>query len=202
MGDVVVMKPGDGIPADGLLYAGEGVKSNESGLTGEPDDLTKKADVDCFLYSRCLLASLPIYLPYRVNPNNEQKLYHESLACLPDCLGLRLIPLQLSIFLCSSCNHFQEMRQKKLTNRLPACMPALGSFLLRTKTYKSVSRIAWMAGLAGCPWIIPHRKRRLSRIACVSYGMCRLFSSPSLSINKKCPVKSNRPAFKSVKAVC
>lgn len=52
MGDVVVMKPGDGIPADGLLFAGEGVKSNESGLTGEPDDLTKRAEADCFLYSR------------------------------------------------------------------------------------------------------------------------------------------------------
>lgn len=53
VGDVVVMKPGDGIPADGLLFVGEGVKSNESGLTGEPDDLTKKADMDCFLFSRC-----------------------------------------------------------------------------------------------------------------------------------------------------
>lgn len=56
MGDVVVMKPGDGIPADGLLFAGEGVKSNESGLTGEPDDLTKRAEADCFLYSRCVRA--------------------------------------------------------------------------------------------------------------------------------------------------
>ncbi|CAN0268184.1 unnamed protein product, partial [Laminaria digitata] len=58
VGDVVVLKPGDGIPADGLLYAGEGVKSNESGLTGEPDDLTKKADVDCFLYSSCTLTEV------------------------------------------------------------------------------------------------------------------------------------------------
>lgn len=52
VGDVVVMKPGDGIPADGLLFAGEGVKSNESGLTGEPDDLPKKSEADCFLFSR------------------------------------------------------------------------------------------------------------------------------------------------------
>lgn len=53
VGDVVVMKPGDAIPADGLLFAGEGVKSNESGLTGEPDDLAKRSDDDCFVYSRC-----------------------------------------------------------------------------------------------------------------------------------------------------
>eukprot|EP00904_Undaria_pinnatifida_P005265 jgi/Undpi1/1869/HiC_scaffold_12.g05256.m1 len=58
VGDVVVMKPGDGIPADGLLFAGEGVKSNESGLTGEPDDLTKRADADCFLYSSCTLTEV------------------------------------------------------------------------------------------------------------------------------------------------
>lgn len=48
----MVLKAGDGIPADGLLFAGEGVKSNESGLTGEPDDLSKKVDDDCFLFSR------------------------------------------------------------------------------------------------------------------------------------------------------
>eukprot|EP00752_Nemacystus_decipiens_P003489 g3222.t1 len=58
VGDVVVMKPGDGIPADGLLFAGEGVKSNESGLTGEPDDLTKKAEADCFLFSSCTLTEV------------------------------------------------------------------------------------------------------------------------------------------------
>ncbi|CAN0572240.1 unnamed protein product, partial [Ectocarpus sp. 12 AP-2014] len=58
VGDVVVMKPGDGIPADGLLFAGEGVKSNESGLTGEPDDLTKRAEADCFLYSSCMLTEV------------------------------------------------------------------------------------------------------------------------------------------------
>eukprot|EP00903_Cladosiphon_okamuranus_P006006 g5926.t1 len=58
VGDVVIMKPGDGIPADGLLFAGEGVKSNESGLTGEPDDLTKKAEADCFLFSSCTLTEV------------------------------------------------------------------------------------------------------------------------------------------------
>ncbi|CAM9679931.1 unnamed protein product [Ascophyllum nodosum] len=58
VGDVVVMKPGDGIPADGILFAGEGVKSNESGLTGEPDDLTKRAEADCFLFSSCTLTEV------------------------------------------------------------------------------------------------------------------------------------------------
>lgn len=60
------MKPGDGIPADGLLFAGDGVKSNESGLTGEPDDLTKKADADCFLFSRsvsCLVHPFRVACP-------------------------------------------------------------------------------------------------------------------------------------------
>ena len=31
------------------------VKSNESSLTGEPDDIKKHADHDCFLISSCLL---------------------------------------------------------------------------------------------------------------------------------------------------
>ncbi|CAM9705481.1 unnamed protein product, partial [Phaeothamnion confervicola] len=58
VGDVVVLKAGDGIPADGIIFAGDGVKSNESGLTGEPDDLDKRPDGDPFMFSSCTITEL------------------------------------------------------------------------------------------------------------------------------------------------
>ena len=59
VGDVVMLKAGNSIPADGIIFEGEGVKSNESGLTGEPDDLPKKPDGDNpFLFSSCLITEV------------------------------------------------------------------------------------------------------------------------------------------------
>ena len=91
VGDVVVMKPGDGIPADGLLFAGEGVKSNESGLTGEPDDLTKRADADCFLYSRYLLLHLRLITHFHLMTTRFQllKLSFSNSKCFVPMSGLR-----------------------------------------------------------------------------------------------------------------
>jgi len=53
VGDVVSLKSGDGIPADGVLFEGSGVKCNESALTGEPDDLKKDFFKDPFFLSSC-----------------------------------------------------------------------------------------------------------------------------------------------------
>ncbi|GMH68470.1 hypothetical protein TL16_g04938 [Triparma laevis f. inornata] len=53
VGDVVSLKSGDGIPADGILFEGSGVKCNESALTGEPDDLKKDFFKDPFFLSSC-----------------------------------------------------------------------------------------------------------------------------------------------------
>jgi P-type Ca2+ transporter type 2C len=59
VGDIVLLKAGDSIPADGIIFEGEGVKANESGLTGEPDDLAKKPDgSNPFLYSSCLITEV------------------------------------------------------------------------------------------------------------------------------------------------
>lgn len=59
IGDVVLLKAGDLIPADGIIFDGEGVKCNESGLTGEPDDLEKRPDGDNpFLFSSCLVTEV------------------------------------------------------------------------------------------------------------------------------------------------
>lgn len=55
VGDLIKLKAGDGIPADGILVDGDGVKVNESSLTGEPEDLLKKVDKDPFLLSSSLL---------------------------------------------------------------------------------------------------------------------------------------------------
>lgn len=55
VGDLIKLKAGDGIPADGILVEGEGVKANESSLTGEPEDLPKHANKDPFLLSSSLL---------------------------------------------------------------------------------------------------------------------------------------------------
>lgn len=55
VGDLIKLKAGDGIPADGILVEGDGVKANESSLTGEPEDLSKHVVKDPFLLSSSLL---------------------------------------------------------------------------------------------------------------------------------------------------
>lgn len=55
VGDILVLQTGDMIPADSILIDRSHVKSNESSLTGEPDDMKKHRDGDCFLLSSCLL---------------------------------------------------------------------------------------------------------------------------------------------------
>jgi Ca2+-transporting ATPase len=52
---VRVLKAGDSIPADSIILSKDFVLSNESSLTGEPDDLKKQGDKDCFLLSSCLV---------------------------------------------------------------------------------------------------------------------------------------------------
>ena len=43
------------VPADAIIFTKDFVLSNESSLTGEPDDLKKSIDKDCFLLSSCLV---------------------------------------------------------------------------------------------------------------------------------------------------
>ena len=43
------------IPADAIICDDSTVLANESSLTGEPDDLKKSKDKDCFLLSSCLI---------------------------------------------------------------------------------------------------------------------------------------------------
>ena len=45
------------IPADAIMLDQHIVLSNESSLTGEPDDCRKTRDGDCFLMSACLVTS-------------------------------------------------------------------------------------------------------------------------------------------------
>eukprot|EP00753_Platysulcus_tardus_P006997 PLAT14760.1.p2 GENE.PLAT14760.1~~PLAT14760.1.p2 ORF type:complete len:1060 (-),score=639.07 PLAT14760.1:215-3394(-) len=55
VGDIVELQTGDKIPADGVLLRGTDVASNESSLTGEPEDKKKTAERDPFLLSGCTL---------------------------------------------------------------------------------------------------------------------------------------------------
>lgn len=55
VGDIVVLQAGDSIPADCILMDKSTVLSNESSLTGEPEDIKKTRDKDCFLLSSCLI---------------------------------------------------------------------------------------------------------------------------------------------------
>lgn len=43
------------IPADCVLLDKNKILSNESSLTGEPEDIKKSRDTDCFLLSSCLI---------------------------------------------------------------------------------------------------------------------------------------------------
>lgn len=49
------LQAGDQIPADSIIVDHHPVKSNESSLTGEPDDLKKTRAGDCFLLSSCTI---------------------------------------------------------------------------------------------------------------------------------------------------
>lgn len=53
VGDVVRLQGGDTIPADGILISSEGLKVNESSMTGESDDIPKKPETDPFILSGC-----------------------------------------------------------------------------------------------------------------------------------------------------
>lgn len=55
VGDILVLQAGDMIPADAIMLDKNVVLSNESSLTGEPDDLKKSRDHDCFMLSSCLI---------------------------------------------------------------------------------------------------------------------------------------------------
>jgi len=55
VGDIMVMQAGDSISADCIVVDNNLVLSNESGLTGEPDDLKKSKNGDPFLLSSCLI---------------------------------------------------------------------------------------------------------------------------------------------------
>jgi Ca2+-transporting ATPase len=55
VGDIVVLQAGDSIPADSILIDSNVVKSNESSLTGEPDDVVKSKVKDPFLLSSCTI---------------------------------------------------------------------------------------------------------------------------------------------------
>jgi Ca2+-transporting ATPase len=55
VGDILVLQAGDSIPADSILFSHETCLSNESSLTGEPDDMKKERVKDCFLLSSCTI---------------------------------------------------------------------------------------------------------------------------------------------------
>ena len=52
---LVYYQAGDAISADAIMISQEPCKTNESSLTGEPDDLKKSIQSDCFLLSSCLI---------------------------------------------------------------------------------------------------------------------------------------------------
>lgn len=53
-GDVVMLHPGDSIPADGICIESFGLQCDESMMTGDPYLVSKGADDDCFLLSGCI----------------------------------------------------------------------------------------------------------------------------------------------------
>lgn len=55
VGDILVLQAGEMVPADAIMLDTFNVLSNESSLTGEPDDLKKNRNGDCFLLSSCLI---------------------------------------------------------------------------------------------------------------------------------------------------
>lgn len=55
VGDVLVLQAGEMVPADAVMLDAITILCNESSLTGEPEDLKKNRNDDCFLLSSCLI---------------------------------------------------------------------------------------------------------------------------------------------------
>lgn len=55
VGDIVVMELGDQIPADGVLITCNDMKCDESGMTGESDEIKKDLDTSPFVIGSCLI---------------------------------------------------------------------------------------------------------------------------------------------------
>jgi len=55
IGDVLVLQAGEMVPADAVMMDPITILCNESSLTGEPEDLKKNRNGDCFLLSSCLI---------------------------------------------------------------------------------------------------------------------------------------------------
>ena len=51
----LLFQSGDMIPADCIIVSANQLTCNESSLTGEPEDLKKSMEKDCFLLSSCLV---------------------------------------------------------------------------------------------------------------------------------------------------
>jgi P-type E1-E2 ATPase len=59
VGDLIRVKYGDLVPADGLLLQGNDLKIDESSLTGESDHVKKTVENDPFLLSgKCSLGQM------------------------------------------------------------------------------------------------------------------------------------------------
>lgn len=73
VGDVVRLEAGDQVPADGIFLSGSDVHADESGLTGEPEEVAKSAAAaQRYLFSGSRLTSgCCLVLVVAVGPNSE-----------------------------------------------------------------------------------------------------------------------------------
>ncbi len=86
LGDVVVLRAGDQIPADGILWEGKGVRCDESMLTGENCAIEKDVNgLHPFLFSSCLVSEMDCsnvakMLVIAVGSNCEVSRIHSTLS--------------------------------------------------------------------------------------------------------------------------
>jgi len=57
LGDIIIVEAGDRVPCDGVLVRCDGIGSDESALTGEPEDVEKDLVSDPFLLSGCTVTA-------------------------------------------------------------------------------------------------------------------------------------------------
>ncbi|KAH0571647.1 Calcium-transporting ATPase [Spironucleus salmonicida] len=57
VGDIILLITGDQIPADGLLLTGSEIRVDESGMTGESNEIKKTPTGDCFMIGSSLITS-------------------------------------------------------------------------------------------------------------------------------------------------
>lgn len=130
VGDIVVMELGDQIPADGVLVSCNDMKCDESGMTGESDEIKKDLAANPFVIGSCLVthgsgrmvvAAVGKYSKHgdilaTLQEEDEQTPLQEKLEVLAKYIGYAGIAAAILTFIVLVSRFFVDGRQSNSKN--------------------------------------------------------------------------------------